>query len=128
VYGGQRDAAPPGHGGVHLEDLVDDRGEVDGRGLQVVGVRQLVQQPEVADHPGEPVAPALDRGDPGSCVVAEARLRLEHLDVPQDRAQRVLQLVGDGRHQPTLVVGEVLELLDQLVLAGEGPGVGERPT
>ncbi len=42
---------------------------------------------------------------------------------PSDRGERVLQLVGDGGDQLALVAVELLQLLDQLVLALEGARV-----
>ena len=48
---------------------------------------------------------------------------LEDLDVADDRGQRRLQLVRDGRDQLALVAVELLELADQVALAVVEPGV-----
>ena len=59
-------------------------------------------------------------------LVAQPGHALEDLEVADDRGERVLQLVGDGRDQLALVGVERLQLLDQLVLALEGAGVEDR--
>ena len=103
---------------VQLDDLRGERAEVDrARVDDGVRVRGAVQRQQVVDHPGQPLATALDRSHGGAGAVAQVRVAGQDLGVPEDRADRVLQVVGDGRDHPLAVLRDLAELPHELVLA-----------
>ena len=112
-----------------VDDVVDDPAQVDRAGDdRVVRVADLREQQQVVDH----LAPSAARRAPSRraspSVVPERSGEDSSISRwPSTDDERVLQLVRDGGDQLALVGVELLELLDQLVLALEGAGVEDRP-
>ena len=124
-----------GHGEAHLhptllglhrhqvEALLGELAQVHRQAHGLALVLDLGVVEEVLHQAVEPLGVARDRLDRADAGVEV----LQQLDVADDRGQRRLQLVGDGRDQLALVAVELLELAHQVTLAVVEPGVEDHP-
>ena len=107
--------------------LLDQGREVDRHAFERgVGVAHPAQHQQVVDDGGEPVGAAGHGRDRVARGRRQVGQRLDHLDVAHDHAERVLQLVGDGRDQLGAIAVEPLELGDQLLLTLVGAVLEDR--
>ena len=123
IVEGHLDAALLGLHRHQVEARLGELAQVDGQAHGLALVLDLGVVEQVLHQPVEPLGVARDRLDRADAGVEV----LEQLDVADDRGQRRLELVGDGRDQLALVAVELLELADQVALALVEPGVEDDP-
>jgi hypothetical protein len=100
----------------HRRGVLDERGEVDGRGVEaeVVG-RQPRQLHQVGDEPIEPLGLADDHPSGADGVLPDDDTVAERLGEPAHRGQRGTQLVGHRQEEQALALLAARQRVGQLV-------------